>query len=311
MPPKGSTAKNSKEVEWALVKFWGFMCLLKFQKPCVFVARLRQVGLTLSITYHLVPFLWNLFGMVLIIFFMFATVGISLFGGYTNSTTNTLYQNKLGAAMTTGYAYVNFNDFPNSINMLFVNVVNNNWILFCNFTILSEDDSRTNLKWYFVVFQLITNYVMMNILVGFIIDNITTSFDLVAAETEMADKDGDKVAGSDNIMLSLLGGSKKNASGGDQIDLGESKPAPGGFGLGLSMGLGISAPKVEAGIEMPTLEVEVDAGLEVEVDAEVDVPEVEVEVEVELDAGLEVDAQVEAPEVEVEVEVDLLAGDQE
>jgi hypothetical protein len=203
MPPKGSTEKNSVEVEWWLVKLWGFMCLLKFQKPCVFVARLKQVGLTLSITYHLVPFLWNLFGMVLIIFFMFATVGVSLFGGYTNSTTGTLYENKLGYSMSTGYDFVNFNDFPNAINMLFVNVVNNNWIFFCNQSILSEDDSRTHLKWYFVIFQLITNFVMMNILVGFIIDNITTSFDLVAAESQVADKDDAKPEGGDNLMLSL------------------------------------------------------------------------------------------------------------
>jgi len=63
--------------------------------------------------------------------------------------------------------------------MLFVNVVNNNWIFFCLFSILSEDDSRLELKWYFVIFQLITNMLIMNILVGFIIDNITGSFDLI------------------------------------------------------------------------------------------------------------------------------------
>jgi len=55
MLPTGTNAPKSP-VDWNLVRFWGFSCLFKFQKPIAFVARLPQVGLTLTITYHLVPF---------------------------------------------------------------------------------------------------------------------------------------------------------------------------------------------------------------------------------------------------------------
>lgn len=184
--------------------------MLKFSKVVTFFSRLKQVGLTLSITYHLVPFLFNLFGMVIIIFFMFATVGMSLFGGYTNSTTKPLYDNKLGGSMTEGYWFVNFNDFPNTVNMLFVNVIGNNWIFFCLFSILSEDDSRTNLKWYFVLFQLITNLVLMNILIGFIIDNITSSFNMMNEQAPDESKRPETAGGGSNVILSVLSPSKRN-----------------------------------------------------------------------------------------------------
>jgi len=50
--------------------------------------------------------------------------------------------------------------------------------------ILSKDDSMTSYKWFFVVFQLIVNYFIMSLLVGFVIDNIMVSFDLNKSEEE-------------------------------------------------------------------------------------------------------------------------------
>lgn len=50
--------------------------------------------------------------------------------------------------------------------------------------ILSDDDSKVQQKWFFVVFQLIVNYFIMSILVGFVIDNIMVSFDLNKTEEE-------------------------------------------------------------------------------------------------------------------------------
>lgn len=128
-------------IDWNVIRAWGFIILLKIQKVVTFLGRLKQIGLTLSIFYHLMPFLKDLGGMVMIIFFMFATIGINLFGGHVNSGTEELHNRKIGG-MGTKYDRVNFNDFPNAIFMLFVNVIGNNWIFFCNINILSEDDSR-------------------------------------------------------------------------------------------------------------------------------------------------------------------------
>ena len=120
----------------------------------------------------------------MIIFFFFGTIGITLFGGAVNSTTPDFYKQKVGSDLPTGYWFLNFNDFPNAILVLYVNVINNNWVFITNMLCLSKDDSRTIFKWYFVIFQLIVNLFIMNILVGFIIDNIMTNFDLYISEEE-------------------------------------------------------------------------------------------------------------------------------
>jgi hypothetical protein len=111
-------------------------------------------------------------GMLAIILLIFATIGINLFGGRVSNKTPNLFKIKTGTDLPDNYIFINFNDLPSSILALYVNVINNNWIYFTNMFILSEDDDRTHLRWYFVIFQLITNLFIMTILVGFIIDNI-------------------------------------------------------------------------------------------------------------------------------------------
>lgn len=166
------------------VKLWGIACLMKFGRMVAVLSRIKQIGLTLEVFYNVLPFLSNLFGMTMIIFFVFATVGINIFGGNITNHTPAFYQQKVGSPLPDGYQYLNFNDFPNAILTLYVNVINNNWMFVTNMLILSEDDSKVQQKWFFVFFQLIVNYFIMSILVGFVIDNIMVSFDLNKTEEE-------------------------------------------------------------------------------------------------------------------------------
>lgn len=136
----------------------------------------------------MLPFLSNLIQILLTTFFVFSTIGIALFGGNVNSNTPALYKEKLGADLPTNYFLLNFNDFPNAMLILYINVINNNWIFFANMTVLDKEDRYTWTKWFFVLFQLIVNIFIMNILVGFVIDNIMTSFDLHQVETEEIEK---------------------------------------------------------------------------------------------------------------------------
>lgn len=273
------TTKGSKTpVDWAIVRIWGFACLFKFQKPVTFTARLPEVGMTLAMCYHLIPFFSTLLGMVMIIFFMFVTVGMGMFGGHTNSTTAELYSLKLGgSSITTGYEYINFNDFPSTINMLWTNVVGNNWIFFCLMSIVSEDDSKTAYKWYFVVFQLITNMIIMNVLIGFIIDNICSAYAFIENEKKTTKTEDNPQ--NNNIILSLLSGNKQPNNDGAPIEMSSNAPNP--FG-----GLG---DQPESGEVLIEAEVEPEVGAEVELDVNVDAPEIEVEV----DAQIDVDANVE------------------
>ena len=125
--------------------------------------------------------------MLTIICFFFATIGINMFGGRVSNKTPMVYQQKTGLTLGTNYHYINFNDVPSSILALYINVTNNNWSYFANMFILSDDDDILNYRWFFVIFQCVTNLFVMTILVGFIIDNILQQFELVVEQKAKQD----------------------------------------------------------------------------------------------------------------------------
>lgn len=173
------TYNQQSDIPVYLVKIWGVSCIVKFVRLVVYLARFEQVSLTIRVFYQIMPFLWSFLGMLTILFFFFATIGINLFGGRVSNKTPDVYQQKTGLTLGTNYNYINFNDVPSSILALYVNIINNNWIYFTNMFILSDNDDRLNLRWFFVIFQLVTNLFVMTILVGFIIDNILQQFESV------------------------------------------------------------------------------------------------------------------------------------
>lgn len=166
--------------------------MMKFYRLIIYLTTFKQIGLTFEVFFQLIPFLKSFLGMLLIIFFIFATIGGNLFGGRISNKTPSLYKEKTNMDLPTNYFYINFNDLPSSILALYVNVINNNWIYFTNMFILDEEDKRTHLRWYFVIFQLITNLFVMTILIGFIIDNILKQFEKMIEEEKKKHKEEDE-----------------------------------------------------------------------------------------------------------------------
>lgn len=156
--------------------------MLKFSRLIVYLATFKQIGLTFEVFFQIIPFLKSFLGMLAIILLIFATIGINFFGGKISNKTPTMYKIKTKQDLPDHYIFINFNDLPSSILALYVNIINNNWIYFTNMFIMSEEDDRTWLRWYFVIFQLITNLFIMTILVGFIIDNILKQFEKIVEE---------------------------------------------------------------------------------------------------------------------------------
>ncbi len=173
------TYNSQSAIPVYLIKIWGTFCILKFVRLIVYLSKFEQVALTIRVFYQIMPFLWSFLGMLTILFFFFATIGSNLFGGRVHNKTPEMYKEKTGLTLGKNYEYINFNDIPSSILALYVNIINNNWIYFTNMLILDDQDSRLNLRWFFVGFQLVTNMFVMTILVGFIIDNILQQFETV------------------------------------------------------------------------------------------------------------------------------------
>lgn len=220
------TYSSQENVPVLLVKIWGIFCILKFVRLIFYLTRFEQVALTLRVFYQIMPFLWSFLGMLTIIFFFFATIGMNMFGGKVTNKTPDIYQQKTGLPLSTNYHYINFNDIPSSILALYVNVINNNWIYFTNMFILSDDDSRLQERWFFVIFQLVTNLFVMTILVGFIIDNILQQFEIIV----------DKEVKENNAQLERdilenigknfdFGGNENDGKSHITIDAIEEKPA--------------------------------------------------------------------------------------
>ena len=176
-----------------LIKIWGCCCMMKFVRLIIYLTTFKQIGLTFQVFFQLIPFLKSFLGMLLIIFFIFATIGMNFFGGRVSNKTPDLFKRKTGFDLGTNYNYINFNDIPSAILALYVNVINNNWIYFANMFILDEEDKMLHYRWYFVIFQLITNLFVMTILIGFIIDNILKQFEKIIEEEKEKLKKGEEL----------------------------------------------------------------------------------------------------------------------
>lgn len=183
------TYSNQKDIPVYWIKIWGSFCVMKFVRLIFYLSKFEQVSLTIRVFYQIMPFLWSFLGMLTILFFFFATIGINMFGGRVHNKTPEVYQEKTGMPLGKNYEYINFNDVPSSILALYVNIINNNWIYFTNMFILSDDDSRLNYRWFFVVFQLVTNLFVMTILVGFIIDSILQQFETVVEQRNQVENE--------------------------------------------------------------------------------------------------------------------------
>ena len=91
------------------------------------------------------------------------------FGGNINTFSLDLYNEEL----QTNYDYenLNFNTFSNSFIFFFAVSLNNNWPVLANLSIVtSSEGERRLVKFIFILFKLIVNYIILNSIIAFIIE---------------------------------------------------------------------------------------------------------------------------------------------
>jgi hypothetical protein len=150
---------------------YAFCCIIRIAR--VFSEVLlgwTQIRAVMNSVLSMRPILVGLVNMLIVVFVMFGQVGIHLFGGKINSHTPQEYAQVSGGTLPGSYERLNFNDFPNAMMMLWALLVNNCWP---NLTIMavSHDDNPWGMI-YFVCFIIITCVVILNIVIGFVIDVI-------------------------------------------------------------------------------------------------------------------------------------------
>jgi hypothetical protein len=166
-----STAANFEQSIPFVFNIYAFCCLIRisriFSEVLLGWSQIRAVVNSIS---SMRPILFGLVNMLIIVFVMFGQVGIHLFGGKINSNTPQEYAQVSGGTLGENYSRLSFNDFPNAIIILWALLVNNCWP---NLTIMavSHDDNPWCMI-YFVCFIIITCVVILNIVIGFVIDVI-------------------------------------------------------------------------------------------------------------------------------------------
>lgn len=161
------------------------MCRL--ERLLVHIKSVQQLGILLT---RLTPTYRQLGLLLVIVFYVFATLGVQLFGGKIYSGNPALSHTDFDAS---DYYDFNFNDFASACVTLFCLMVVNNW------SILADGFMKVTGDWaglFFVGFFIVTNLVSLNILMALIIDCSATLKNDVDSLADLHDHTASCVQGS-------------------------------------------------------------------------------------------------------------------
>ena len=204
---------------------------------------------------------------------LFSAIGMSMFGGNINSKTPE-EQVKLigidsGSAPSPNSLVLNFNDYYCAMYALFM-IFCCGWGGFDTNSMYNNPayDKRVAFEYFFILYFVIANLCLMNVVQSFFIDQVcgATSHDAVC------------VGGTEGCDEEALS---------DQPEGGEIELVENG-------------PLITAEIDLPEVEVEVEVDAGVAVDLDIGAPDIEIEV-----GAPDMEVEMDAPEMEVEVEVGL------
>ena len=152
-----------------ILKIWGFFCISKCFRFFVFYFRFDRRKLKSNIIYPVAKFIMDISMQIFVMFVVFSSLGLNLFGGNINSFSLDLYNEDMGTDFD--YEKLNFNTFVNSFIFLFVVSLNNNWPILANLSIINHGKGERRLmKFIFVFFKFFINFILLNSIIGFVIE---------------------------------------------------------------------------------------------------------------------------------------------
>lgn len=193
----------SYEFTSVLFKAYCLFTIAKIISVIKFLRRIREMKLILDVMVKSSLFLLDLFGMMGIVMLLFSSIGISLFGGVINSSNIPNFEDITGEPFDDGLEFFNFNDYMNALVCLY-SIILAGWQDFLRMTCFAYPKRSFLHNYYFVLFFLVANMFLLNILIGFIIDNIVEYLcdDINEAENENNLKVGEN---GNNVVGGVLG----------------------------------------------------------------------------------------------------------
>ena len=151
-----------------LVKVWAFACIMKLYRFFIFYFRFDRKKLRSHVLYPFLRYTIDIVVQMFILYIVSASVCSNLFGGNINDYSMDNYND----LMDTDFNYVdfNFNTFLNSLVTLYMVTLNDNWPIIANMSIVTKGQNKRVMKFIFVGFKLLLNYVLINSMIAFIIE---------------------------------------------------------------------------------------------------------------------------------------------
>lgn len=151
----------------SMVKVWAFLCLAKQFRLFLLLFKFNRQRIRSHIIYPYGRYLYDVTGLVVVLFLIFGTLTLNLFGGNIHTFTSVLYNAELG----TDYQFeaLNFNSILNSFTTLFVVLLNNNWPVLANLAVIADPFKKQMMKFIFILFKFLVNYIFINSLIAFTI----------------------------------------------------------------------------------------------------------------------------------------------
>lgn len=145
--------------------------LVRFARVGRLLATIKRFNVIFATFLQLLPSFTTLFLMISALFYVYAAIGVDVFGGKVRVDHPLLQPNSTdpdGAAFgQAGYYANNFNDFASALVTLFELMVVNNWFVIMNgVTVVSHKYAPL----YFISFWMITVMVVMNLVVAFVLE---------------------------------------------------------------------------------------------------------------------------------------------
>ena len=155
-----------------------------------------QIRVVVEVAFKSFAIITDIFGIILVFFFVFATIGIAIFGGGMNTESFVRFEEKYGGELDEGVTIMNFNDYPQSMITLFI-IMLSDWLGQLPTNTLFVPDSMVN-NFFFITFFFFTNMCFLNILFGFMVDNVNAYLEAEMAKEEAAAEEAEK-EGLENI----------------------------------------------------------------------------------------------------------------
>lgn len=155
-----------------LRKAVGLILISKIGKLVRLLNNNDQIRVVFDVFAKSLGFVVDIFGSILITIFIYSTLGIALFGGNASSDIADIFRQRFGTEMDPIWMALTFNDYWHSFLTLFC-VMIGGWPRIMMLNTLKAPSPSIVYNIFFISFFFFANLCFLNIIFGFLIDNVS------------------------------------------------------------------------------------------------------------------------------------------